>query len=82
MIARLRSAGLEAGSPEYIAAMEPEHKIATSQAELLREREAAARSLPVTLKKLDEKNIKGRDWLEQARNEIDSPVLMLIGDQG
>ena len=75
--ARLQSAGVEAGSPEYVAAMAPEHKIAVGQAELLREREAAAQSLPVTLRVLEQKNVRGRDWLEQARNETEMPVLML-----
>ena len=75
--ARMRSAGFEAGSPEYSAALEPEQKIATTHAELLREREAAAQSLPVTLTALEEKRIKGRDWLEQARDETGTPVLML-----
>lgn len=78
--ARLRSANLEAGSPEYIASLEPEQKNASSKVELLREREAAAQSLPIILKKLREKNISGRAWLEQARSEKESPVLMLAED--
>lgn len=78
--ARLRSVNLEAGSPEYIASLELEQKNVASKVELLRERVAAAQSLPIILKKLREKNISGRAWLEQARSEKKSPVLMLAED--
>ena len=78
--ARLRSANLEAGSPEYVASLEPEQKNASGKVELLREREAAAQSLPIILNELREKKINGRAWLEQARSEKTSPVLMLPTD--
>ena len=80
--ARMRSKDLEPGSSEYIAALEPAQKNAAGEVQLLREREAAAQSLPIILESLKNENISGRAWLEEARNETDSPVLMLAGDRG
>ena len=78
--AALESDGLKPGSPEYIAALEQTQKQARRQIALLREREAAAQSLPILLEKLHERKISGRAWLEQAREENESPLLMLDTD--
>lgn len=78
--ASLESDGMEPGSPEYIAALGQRQKDALGQVVLLREREAVAQSLPSLLERLHERKIVGRAWLEQARGESESPILMLDAD--
>ena len=79
--AGLQKARLQPGSREYRAALEQGQRAAIDQADQLREREAAAQSLPITLRALADRDVSGRDWLEQARNETDAPVLMLAGSK-
>lgn len=51
---------------------------AERQALLLREREAAATTLPLTIAALQQAGIPGRQWLQDARERTDVPLLCLL----
>lgn len=82
LAARLDADGITPSAAGYAAAAERARPEAEAQAAALREREAMAASTPITLQRLEQAGIAGRDWLEAARHETNSPLLFLPGDAG
>ncbi|TCJ37374.1 hypothetical protein [Parafrankia sp. BMG5.11] len=77
---RLQTDKVSAADPGYVTALERLRPFAEAQASLYREREAAASSTPLTLKRVRELGLHGRQWLETARGETDEPILLLKGE--
>lgn len=80
LAARLAANGIAPGAAGYAVAAERVRPEAEAQAAALREREAMAASTPLTIRRLEQAGISGREWLERARQETGSPLLFLPAD--
>jgi hypothetical protein len=75
----LSQPSLPAGDPGWLAERKTRWLQAREQALRVRQREVSAASSVETLTALHESGIAGREWLSQARNEKDAPLLFLPG---
>lgn len=74
---RLIEDGVAPGTTDYHEALQRATDAARPVALGLREREAATATRGATLEELTRRGIRARDWMEAAREEKDSPVLLL-----
>jgi hypothetical protein len=67
----------ELGTPAWTAQLDGEEKVLRPLVAQVRQREEAAAASALTIVCLQERGISGREWLERARAEIESPLLFL-----
>jgi hypothetical protein len=69
-------------TPHWKAQLDKQVTDARTAVEIVRSREVAAAASFETLAALERQQIRGRDWLEASRNEMEQPLLLLSVPQG
>ena len=77
---QLERRSISAGSPSYLVEAQKLLPYAEEKAAAYREREDIAATTPVTIQRLKQLGIDGREFLERARSEAEEPLLTLLGD--
>jgi hypothetical protein len=75
---RVRAEKIAPGSREWGDALSRVAAIVQPTIGALRDKQVAASTTTLTLRELDAQEISGREWIEMARLEEDSPVLCLL----
>ena len=78
VLTRVRAGKVQPGSREWGAALSSAAETVSSAMEALRDRQVSAATTTLTLEELHTRGIRGRDWIELARQEELSPFICLL----
>jgi hypothetical protein len=77
-LVRVRETKIDAASLEWAQALSDAAATVQPAISALRDRQVMAAATTLTLGELDARGIKGRDWIELARQEENSPLICLL----